>query len=361
LFSFPFKDEAGNEIGVIEYVKDITERKLAEQQLAIFKKFADSSSLAYGFADLNGDIIYINPTLCRILGEEKPEDALGKNVAIYYPDDMKSKLLNEVLPAVKSEGGWTGEIPLQSLQGHVTPTIQNVSLIRDNKGNPLYIGNIIADITERKKTEEQIISSLKEKEILLREIHHRVKNNMQVLTSLLSLQSRATKNQETKDILMESHNRVRSMALVHEQLYQSENFSQIDLSKLITNLTNNLFLSYGVSTANISLRTDIIDGFVGINTAIPLGLIINELISNALKYAFPSGSGGEINIVLSPHDGRYLLQIGDNGVGLPEGLNYKNSESLGLQLVNTLIEQLGAEIELDTKDGGTKFKIIFSH
>jgi len=153
-----------NRTYLLESFIDITERKQAEQQIAIFKKFAEESSLAYGFADLNGDIFYINATLCRILGLEKPEDALGTNVAIYYPDNMKSKLLNEVLPIVKSKGGWAGDMPLQSIKGKVTPTIQNISLIRDDKGKPLYIGNIITDITERKKSEAELQERVKELE-----------------------------------------------------------------------------------------------------------------------------------------------------------------------------------------------------
>jgi PAS domain S-box-containing protein len=164
LSAFPLKDEQGQVMGVIEYVKDISDRKKAEDQLAIFKKFAETSSLAYGFADLNGNIIYINPTLCRILGEEKPEDALGKNVEIYYPKKMKSRLLEEVLPTVKAKGEWIGETSLQSIKGKVTPTIQNVSLIYDEKGSPLFIGNIITDITERKKNEAEIQKRIKELE-----------------------------------------------------------------------------------------------------------------------------------------------------------------------------------------------------
>lgn len=134
--------------------RDITERKRTEEQLTIFKKFAGASSLAYGLADLNGDIVYINLTLCRILGEEKLEDALGKNVEIYYPDNMKTKLLNEVLPTVKREDRWTGELPLQSIKGKVTFTVQNIFLVYDDKGKPIYIGNIITDITERIKAEQ---------------------------------------------------------------------------------------------------------------------------------------------------------------------------------------------------------------
>ena len=152
-------DHKGVPLYSISTQLDISERKRAEQQLSIFKRFAEVSSLAYGFADLDGNIIYSNPALRRILGEENPEDALGKNVEIYYPDDMKSKLLNEVIPTVKSEGGWIGELSLLSIKGDVTPTIQNVSLIRNEKGEPLYLGNVITDITERKKAEDALKKS----------------------------------------------------------------------------------------------------------------------------------------------------------------------------------------------------------
>jgi PAS domain S-box-containing protein len=168
-------------------------------EIGAFKKFAEASSLAYGFADLNGDIIYINQTLCRILGEERPEDALRKNGEIYYPDNMKSKLINEVLPTVKTKGGWTGEIPLQSIKGKVTPTIQNVSLIHDDKGKPLYIGNIITDITERKRSEEENQKKVKELEDFYRMAVGRENRMMELKKEIEKLKEELEKYKKQKN------------------------------------------------------------------------------------------------------------------------------------------------------------------
>jgi len=157
---FPLKSD--HEInGVILIASDISEQKQVHQHLEIFKNFVQTSSLGHGFSDLDGNIIYINPKLCEMLGLEKPENALGKNVGIYYSDNFKSILLNEVLPKVKKEGSWRGELPLMSVNGEITPTIQNISLIYDEKDNPVYLGNAITDITDSKKAQEALQESEK--------------------------------------------------------------------------------------------------------------------------------------------------------------------------------------------------------
>jgi two-component sensor histidine kinase len=217
-----------------------------------------------------------------------------------------------------------------------------------------------AEIAERKRAEEQIKASLGEKEVLLKEIHHRVKNNLQVVSSMLQLQSRNIKDKEMVEMFQESRNRVRSMALVHERLYQSRDLARIDFAKYIQSLANYLCRSYGVNTNVIQLKTDLHAVFLGVDTAIPCGLILNELVSNCLKHAFPDGREGEIRIELrSDGNGKFTLMVSDNGVGLPKDLDFRNTKSLGLQLVNTLVNQLEGTIELDRR-GGTAFKITFS-
>ena len=216
------------------------------------------------------------------------------------------------------------------------------------------------EIDERKRVEERIKASLREKEILLKEIHHRVKNNLQIISSLLNLQSEYIKDKQALVVFKESQNRVRSMALIHERLYQSEDLSRIEFGEYLRNLANHLFRSYGVNSNTIELKIRVDDASLGIDAAIPCGLIMNELISNSLKYAFSERKEGEICIDFgSDNDGTFILTVSDNGVGFPEDLDFRSTGSLGLQLVRMLTEQFNGTIELD-RSSGTKFKIKFT-
>lgn len=216
----------------------------------------------------------------------------------------------------------------------------------------------LLDITQRKTAENEVKRSLNEKELLLREIHHRVKNNMQIISSLLNLQRSYIHDEEAANILQESQGRVKSMALIHEKLYQTSDLARINVEEYIQSLTMNLFHSYTVNPG-IKLSMDVSDLYFNIDTAVPLGLIINELVSNSLKYAFKDRDEGEIRISLleTAEPGKYLLLIRDDGTGFPHELDFAESHSLGLQLVNTLVNQLDGEIEMIT-NGGTTFNII---
>ncbi|MDO5836191.1 MAG: PAS domain S-box protein [Methanobacterium sp.] len=216
----------------------------------------------------------------------------------------------------------------------------------------------LLDITQRKSAENEVKHSLNEKELLLREIHHRVKNNMQIISSLLNLQRSYIHDEEAANILQESQGRVKSMALIHEKLYQTSDLARINVEEYIRSLTMNLFHSYTVNPG-IKLSLDVGELYFNIDTAVPLGLIINELVSNSLKYAFKDRNEGEIRISIleTAEPGSYLLMIRDDGTGFPEDLDFNKSHSLGLQLVNTLVNQLDGEIEMVT-NGGTTFNII---
>ena len=212
---------------------------------------------------------------------------------------------------------------------------------------------------DRKQAEEQIKKSLNEKEVLLREIHHRVKNNMQIISSLLRLQSQTIKDKTYSQLFEESQNRITSMALVHEKLYQSRDLAKIDFNAYIRDMVTGLFQSYGISTDRINLIFDVGDVSLGINSAIPCGLIINELVTNSLKYAFPDGRKGELKITVHEIDNEIELVISDNGIGIPENIDFRNTESLGLKLVSILAErQLRGNLNLDRKTG-TEFRIRF--
>lgn len=258
---------------------------------------------------------------------------------------------------------WLG-VPLVGTQGiigvlAVQSYTEGIRFGEEEKRILQFVCNQAAMAIERKRTNEQLKASLREKEVLLKEIHHRVKNNMQVISSMLNLQSGCVGNPEVVAVLKDSQNRVRSMALIHEKLYQSRDLSRIDFADYLRKLTDDLFRSYGVSPERIALVTHAEGVSLGIDAAIPCGLIVNELVSNCLKHAFPAGRKGEVRVALVPKNGMYELMVRDNGVGFPKGVDFRNTESLGLQLVTTLTDQLEGTIEMNSNGGGTEFRIWF--
>jgi len=220
---------------------------------------------------------------------------------------------------------------------------------------------VVRDITERKQAEEKIKASLAEKEVLLKEIHHRVKNNLQIISSLLNLQSGYIKDKKTIEVFKNSQERVLAMALIHEKMYQSKDLSKINFREYINSLITSLYDSYYLEPGQVELKTQIEDVALDIETAIPLGLILNELISNSLKHAFPDHHRGELRINLKESDDKeydYTLIVGDNGVGFPGGMDFQNSGGLGMVLVQSLVKKLKGVIDINRKDG-TTFTITF--
>ena len=229
----------------------------------------------------------------------------------------------------------------------------------DKAGTYSGYSGIARDITERKNLQNTIAASLKEKEILLKEIHHRVKNNMQVISSLLNLQVKLMKDDKSREALMESQTRVMSIALVHEKLYQSKSFSEIDYDDYLKKITENLLQTYGIPRGKVQLEVHGEKILLPISKAIPVSLIINELVSNSLKYAFPGNRRGTINVDVKKNGDRYTLVVKDDGVGIPERISLDHLETLGLQLVNSLVGQLVGTIVLN-RNRGTEFRIDFS-
>ena len=229
-------------------------------------------------------------------------------------------------------------------------------------GSPIQISGTIHDITDRKRAEEQLHASLQEKELLLSEVHHRVKNNMQVISGLLDLQARSTGNPELTEMLHESQSRIHAMSLVHEKLYGSKDFARIDLAGYVKTISQDLFQSYKINPREIDLiiQTDG-DVYVDINKAIPCSLILNELISNALKHAFPEDRHGELQIIIhETKNAEIEIVVRDNGVGLPDDIDILQPLSVGLHLVNGLVKnQLYGQIEV-RRDNGTEFRIKFA-
>lgn len=217
------------------------------------------------------------------------------------------------------------------------------------------------EIVERKKAEAQIKASLQEKELLLREIHHRVKNNMQIVASLIRIQLHNIASAKVKEVLKDTQNRIKAMALIHETLYNPNNLSDIFLRDYIRELGLNLFDSFGMDPDRVQLLTEVQNIAIDIDTATPCGLIINELVTNSLKYAFPAGRSGEIRIILEKDEEKDALKliVSDNGAGLPEKFDIYQTKSLGLSMVINLVEkQLRGKLELK-RNNGTEFFITF--
>jgi len=251
-------------------------------------------------------------------------------------------------------------VPIQLIRKDGTEIpIELTSILTTFMGTKTLV-TLSRDITERVKAEEHLKTSLKEKEVLLREIHHRVKNNMQVIISLLKLQSGNVKDKQVLNTLMNSQMRIEAMASVHETLYSTESLAAIDFKTYASKLAGTIFQTYGTSSSRVELKIEAEDIVFEIEKATPVGLIINELVSNALKHAFPDNRSGEITIRLNKiKEDEIELVVGDNGIGLPEAFDFRNSDTLGFKLVKIIAEtQLDGNIELDRK-GGSHFNIRF--
>lgn len=274
---------------------------------------------------------------------------------IIYKDDLDSVWSELKRCADEGHDHFHKDYRIVTKSGEIRWVHEDTSIQRDDEGKIEYFQGTILDITERVKAEK----ALKEMdEIRTKEIHHRIKNNLQVVSGMLYLASLNFRYQEVIDAFRDSENRVRSIALIHEKLYQSKDLVSLDLADYIKDLTDHLFHSYSVEEENVKLILNVEDVFLGMDTAVPLGIIINELTSNALQHAFEDGVKGEIEIDFFKRENIFELAISNTGKHFPEDIDFKNTESLGLQLVTNLVSQIEGEVELDTTDR-TTFRITF--
>lgn len=333
--------------------------------------------------DANGNYLYISPSAYKVLGYT-PDNMMKHNVMdLVHPNDLE-KLKSYAQEAVKTHSPLELEYRHKISSGDYAWVETASTPIFDDENN--FRGFVCGskNINYRKNVEEQIKTSLEEKEVLLKEIHHRVKNNMQIISSLLSLQSKYIQDENYLAIFKESQDRVKSMAMIHEGLYKSDNLARINFEEYTHNLISGLFSSYGVDENIIKTKINLDNILLDVDTAIPLGLILNELITNSLKHAFPEHTPHsknavladpvksmdttnsqfnyfeeikrELSVSISQNNDILKMVVCDNGMGLPENIDFRNTKSLGLQLVNALVDQLMGEIELE-KDNGTKFII----
>jgi PAS domain S-box-containing protein len=361
------RDSLGNPFEIIGSMVNISDRKQAEKALQdsqqLLQLVMNNIPQAIFWKDKNLRFLGCNQHFAQDAGLANPEEILGKSDFDMPWADEAEGFQADDLQIVQSNQ------PKLDVEKRVVQAGNNHWLrmskvpLHDSDSNVVGVLGTYEDITERKQAEERLKASLREKEVLLKEIHHRVKNNLQVISSLLKLQAGYIRDKQTLEILQESQNRVRAMALIHEKLYQSKDLAKTDFAEYVRNLTRDIARSYG-SPHNIQLKINIAEIRLSIDAAIPCGLIINELVSNSLKYAFPLNFAVhktcEISICLRVMSlESYVLTIADNGIGLPEHIDIYNTPSLGLQLVCTLTEQLQGTIELD-RNNGTQFQFVFA-
>lgn len=315
------------------------------------------------FLNRRGEIVNINEQAERILGYTKKE-IIGTKWTVLLPKEHIKPVERKIVDMIHENAPEKQYIEMDlnylTLRNEKIPVKMYFSVIRDEyeiRGRLI----VAQDMRQTEKLENEIKAkekALDEKEMLMKEIHHRVKNNLTVISSLLSLQSRYIQDDETKSMFKESQNRARSMALIHERLYKSDNLKSIDFGNYIGDLASELFRTYSLNNGNVKLNVDVDNEFLDVDVAVPLGIIVNEIISNSLKYAFIGNKKGYISIQFHREEDKFVLNVEDNGNGIPENFNYKNSDSLGIKLINSLVEQIEGKMEVKN-DNGTCFKIIF--
>jgi PAS domain S-box-containing protein len=329
---------------VLSAIVDISARKRLEER---FRRVVESAPNAMVMINADGQIEMVNAQAERVFGYSR-EELLNQPVEMLVPKRFRQHhpdLRNSFFADPRSRPMGAGR-DLYGLRkdGSEFPVEIGLNPIETDEG-PMVLSAIV-DISDRKQREESIQAALKEKDILLGEIHHRVKNNLQVIYSLLDMQSSKVSDETALHLLRESQNRIRSMSLIHQRLYESKDFGRVDFRSFLDTLVPNLVSSYSADPSRITLLIDAAEVSLPINAAIPCGLIVNELISNALKHAFPGHRHGEIRIGLVSRENQVELSVSDNGAGVPEGLELANATTLGLQLVTLLADQLGAKITL---------------
>ena len=370
----PLRTDGGKTWGAVMVFQNITERKRAEAELQIL---AQQRQLALNAARMgwwhydpitriaSWDQRY--KEIFGVTGYERPNDEI---LARLHPEDLPGvwakveAALDPVDPQTYS-AEYRINLPDGSISWIEAHGIASFEGVGENRQATSFVGTV-ADITERKRaeqvlreSEERLRASLEEKEILLKEIHHRVKNNMQVISSLVALHADDLQNPAMRSVLLDVTHRVRSMAMVHEKLYQSADLARVEFGEYVRSLLNYLWRAHGHAASGVRLALDLEPVSLPVNAAVPCGLILNELISNALKHAFRGGNGGEVAVSLRGGASDSVhLSVRDNGMGLPAGFNWRQSRSLGLRLVQMLAGQLHASVEV-SDGGGTDFKVRF--
>jgi PAS domain S-box-containing protein len=343
---------------VLSAIVDISARKRLEER---FRRVVEAAPSAMVMISAGGRIEMVNAQAEQVFGYARDE-MLGQPVEMLVPRRFRAdhpglRSFFFVDPRARPMGAGRDLFGLRK-DGSEFPVEIGLNPIETDEG--AMVLSAIVDISDRKQKEQRIQVALKEKDVLLGEVHHRVKNNLQIIHSLLDLQSARISDPAALDLLMDSQNRIRSMALIHQTLYQSKDFAKVDFRHFLDSLVPTLVASYGVNPDRIALSVEAAQLFLPINAAIPCGLVVNELISNALKHAFPGDRKGEISVeLIADPSGKAVLSVADNGIGIPEGIDISKTSTLGLQLVTLLTDQLGGKITT-RRSNPTEFVLTFA-
>jgi PAS domain S-box-containing protein len=351
----PLQTEAGTL--VISIIRDTTSRKKVE---ARFRGFLEAAPDAIVVVNHEGKIVILNTQTERLFKFPR-ENLLGMPVETLVPERFRGRHAGHrggffADPRVRPMGSGLELFGLRS-DGSEFPVEISLSPIETEEGK--LVSAAIRDISERKLVETQLRSSLKEKEVLLKEVHHRVKNNLQIVSSMLNLQMEKLSDAQAIELFKESQSRVRSIALFHETLYQSRDLARVEIAEYLKGLAIGLFATYGVNPDDIDLSVRAEDIPLGIDAAISCGLMVNELVSNSLKHAFPDRRKGHVEVTLRSAGTDVILEVADNGVGFPANLDFRSPSTLGLKLVAIFTEQVRGTMDL-THEGGTRFSLRFT-
>lgn len=344
-------------------LEGIKEKNKAEAALkdseTLFRQLAENiRDVFFIMEPENQKINYLSPTYEQVWGHslksayENPR-SLFEHI---HPDDKNN--VNDILRVSKRSGVLTNSYRIIRPDGKIKWVRVRAFPILDENEKLNRIAGVAEDITISKQYEQRLESSLREKEILLKEIHHRVKNNLQIISSLLNLQSKFVTDQRTLEIFHEGRNRIKTMALIHEKLYGPKDFTRINFAEYLNELFSFLLSAYKFDSQKISYKIEIGNVYLDIDQALTLGLIVNELITNSIKYAFPNGLEGQLKISMSKNGNHNLLRVYDNGIGIPPEIDIGKTDTLGLQLVQMFVEQIGGTIELK-RGKGTEYLIGF--
>lgn len=356
------RDETGKPLCTISSYIDLSDLKLADEALREseerYRTLQTNVPIGIFRTTPGGDILSANPALARMLAYQNEEELIGLNAVSFYKQPVRRREFSSLLTDNFLVKGF--EVEFTRRDGSDFWCALTAQAIFDDNANLVHIDGIVEDITERKQTDEQLKKSLTEKEVLLKEINHRVKNNLNVVASILNLQARYVDNEVARTALLDSRNRIMTMANIHKLLYGTDNLASIEFGDYVRQLTINLVKSSVPNLNDTDIEFELGEVKLNVNSAIPCSLIINELISNSLKHAFPKGTSPGISIVIDKdEDGTITLIVADKGIGFPDDIDFRNTETLGMQLVDALVKQLDGTIELDRREG-TKFTILFN-